>query len=195
MDYYLYSHSNANGIFYIGKGVGYRANKKHWDSRSPEWHKASKDGYTSKIEANGTEDEILSLEKIIIKSLIKQGVNLVNKIHNPIWVQSDDVLKIRSEAQLGRKHSDETKQKISDSNKGKLLSSEHKQLLSDKAKQRVGNKNPFFGKTHSKDSKKKMSASSNNSGESNPMFGKKNIGNAKRWQHYRLAKANAYVNR
>tara|TARA_B110000858_G_scaffold183477_1_gene223822 strand:- start:787 stop:1371 length:585 start_codon:yes stop_codon:yes gene_type:complete len=193
MDCYLYSHSNAGGIFYIGKGTGYRANQKHWNARSSEWHEASKDGYTSKIEAHGTESEILSLEKITIKSLVAIGVNLVNKIHNPNWVQSDEVLKIRSDAQLGRKHPDEVKQKISDYNTGKTHSDETKQKISDKAKQRTGDKNSFFGKTHSDESKQKMSASSNNAGKNNPMFGKKNIATAIRWQHYRLAKANAYI--
>ena len=90
MDYYLYSHSNADGIFYIGKGCGDRVKDKYLSTRSSEWHEASKDGYTSKIEANGTESDILSLEKIVIKSLAKQGVNLVNKFHNPNWECSDE---------------------------------------------------------------------------------------------------------
>ena len=125
MDYYLYSHSNADGIFYIGKGCGDRVRDKNLSRRSAQWHEASKDGYTSKTEANGTEADILSLEKIVIKSLLEQGVNLVNKMHNPNW--------------------------------------------------------------------------DGQRGENNPMFGRKrpdtSYDNRKRWQHYRLAKANNFHRR
>ena len=48
MDYYLYSHSNSDGIFYIGKGCGDRVREKRLALRSDEWTEASKDGYTSK---------------------------------------------------------------------------------------------------------------------------------------------------
>ena len=121
MDYYLYSHSNADGIFYIGKGCKDRARDSFLSRRKSEWHEAAKDGYTSKIEANGTEDDILSLEKVVIKSLLNQGVKLVNKVHNPDW----------SGANFGNKHTDKAKKK-----------------MSDKAKQRTGEKNNFFGKTN-----------------------------------------------
>ena len=105
MDYYLYSHSNADGIFYIGKGCNDRFKDKLLLKRSDEWHKASKDGYTSKIEANGTEADILSLEKIVIKSLVEQGVNLVNKFHNPNWrrIHSNKTKKKMSDAKIGIK--------------------------------------------------------------------------------------------
>jgi hypothetical protein len=90
MRYYLYSHSNADGIFYIGKGCDNRVKHKRFDQRSLEWHEASKDGYTYKLEANGVEDDILALEKILIKSLVEQGVKLVNKFYNPKWRLSDE---------------------------------------------------------------------------------------------------------
>lgn len=120
MDYYLYSHSNADGIFYIGKGCGDRVKHKHLASRSAEWHGASKDGYTSKIEANGTEADILSLERIVIKSLLEQGVNLVNKRHNPNWDgqrgENNPMFgKVGDKNPFfGKTHSDKTKKKISE---------------------------------------------------------------------------------
>lgn len=92
MDYYLYTHSNDSGIFYVGKGCKDRAKEKHLSRRSNEWHKAAEGGYTTKIEANGTEKDIFALEKIVIKSLVEQGIKLVNKINNPnvkiIWSDS-----------------------------------------------------------------------------------------------------------
>ena len=128
MNYYLYSHSNADGIFYIGKGCDRRFRRKHLIARSAEWHEASKDGYTSKIEANGTEADILSLERIVIKSLVEKGVNLVNKVHNPNYKRkvSAETKKKQSDATKGQIVSDETKQKLRDINTGKTYSAETK---------------------------------------------------------------------
>ena len=85
MDYYLYSHSNANGVFYIGKGTKNRA--KHLENKSDKWYNASKKGYTIKIIANGSEADIFALEKKVIRSLSEQGVNLVNKLHNVNFIR------------------------------------------------------------------------------------------------------------
>jgi len=114
MEYYLYSNTNADGIFYIGKGCGNRFKQKHLNNRSTEWHEASKDGYTTKIEANGTNADISALEKLVIKSLVKQGVNLVNKDFNPNYK---------------RPMSESHKQAISIANKGKTLSKSHLKAL------------------------------------------------------------------
>ena len=125
MDYYLYTHSNADGIFYIGKGCKYRDRAIHMTTRSKEWYKASKGGYTYKLEANGTEADILALEKAVIKSLVAQGVGLVNKIHNPTWkgasfglIRSKKTRKRMSNRmkgntqRLGKKHSLASKYKM-----------------------------------------------------------------------------------
>ena len=167
MDYYLYSHSNADGIFYIGKGCGDRVKHNFLSNRSSEGHEASKNGYLTKIEATGTEECILSAEKMYIKLLIEQGVNLVNKIHNPNFHISDEHCKKISDANLGKTLSNKTKKKISDSRLGIKFSDETKRKMSDAQ-----------------------------SGKNNNMFGKKNhgaiYGTNKRWQHFRLAKANNY---
>ena len=130
MNYYLYSHSNADGIFYIGKGCDRRFRRKHLIARSAEWHEASKDGYTSKIEANGTEADILSLERIVIKSLVEKGFSLVNKFHNPNWTFSDKVKQKIRDGVLGKKASDETKQKMSNARFGRKATDETKKRMS-----------------------------------------------------------------
>lgn len=53
--------------------------------------------------------------------------------------------------------SKERNKKISESNKNIPKSKEHKEKLSKLAKQRTGEKNPFFGKEHSKETKLKIS--------------------------------------
>lgn len=68
----------------------------------------------------------------------------------------------------GRKHSEDVKNLISEKirnyyklnvskNKGIKKSIEHRKLLSELASQRTGDKNPFYGKTHSEETKKKLS--------------------------------------
>jgi hypothetical protein len=106
MNYYLYSHSNADGIFYIGKGINGSYRKNHFlTNRSKEWTAIAEKGYTSKTEAHGTEADILALEKAVIKSLVAQGVKLVNKIHNPNWTPTAEAKKKMADVQRGRKHS------------------------------------------------------------------------------------------
>lgn len=61
----------------------------------------------------------------------------------------------------GKKHSEETKLKLSEiaksrkcsHSKGKRLSEEQRKKLSERAKLNIGEKNPFFGKTHSEKTK------------------------------------------
>tara|TARA_B100000767_G_scaffold264053_1_gene278495 strand:- start:1844 stop:2311 length:468 start_codon:yes stop_codon:yes gene_type:complete len=134
MDYYLYSHSNANGIFYIGKGCKNRKKEKRLSKRSLEWHEASKNGYTTKIEASGSEKCILLAEKMYINLLLDKGVNLVNKYHNYTWNKT-----------FSNKH----KKNLSDS----LLGA--KNYMSGL----VGNKSPIFGLKRSKTTKEKMAYS------------------------------------
>lgn len=46
---------------------------------------------------------------------------------------------------------------ISDNLKGRVFSEEHRKKLSNSAKERIGDKNPFYGKIHSSDTKDKIS--------------------------------------
>lgn len=188
MDYYLYSHSNSNGIFYIGKGCGGR--KDRYDRRSQEWYKASKNGYTTKIEANGSEKDILALEGKVIKSLIEQGVKLVNKFNNKNW----DGFKGENNNFFGKIHSKKTKKQMSGAQSGENNGMFGK-AMSDEAKQKISEYR--LGKKHSEKTKKQMSES--RLGEGNGMYGKKNprgtLANNKRWQRYRFDKANNFANR
>jgi hypothetical protein len=191
MDYYLYSHSNANGIFYIGKGCGDRSKVKRLAQRSAEWHEASKNGYTTKTEANGTNADILILEKIMIKSLIEQGVNLVNKIHNKHWTRSAENRKKVAVARLGKHLSDKSKKKISDANTG----NKHTDKAKEKISQAMSGKNhPNYGKKMNPETRKKLSAV--NTGNKYSVGVKRPdllYYNKKRGQHNKLAKANAYT--
>ena len=56
---------------------------------------------------------------------------------------------------LGRKFSEEHKKKIALSNLGQKRSLETRKKISDHAKTRIGSKNPFYGKTHSIETKEK----------------------------------------
>ena len=76
--------------------------------------------------------------------------------------------------------SEETKRKISDSNKGRtawnkgklgIYSKESLKKISDSSKKRYGEKNGFYGKKHTKESKIKMSES--RKGKGNSFYGKK----------------------
>ena len=60
-----------------------------------------------------------------------------------------------SEAKKGKKRSAETRRKISESSKGKIISLEHRQKLS---KANKGEKNHFYGKKHSSETRLKMSS-------------------------------------
>lgn len=64
----------------------------------------------------------------------------------------------------GKTHSAETRKKISDHNKGqpgpwlgKTFSIEHRRKMSENASKRIGNKNAFYGKVHSPDTRKRIS--------------------------------------
>jgi group I intron endonuclease len=65
----------------------------------------------------------------------------------------------------GRSHTDEAKKKQSarakgnSHSKGRVMGDKQRKLISEFAKKRIGNLNPFFGKKHSAETIKKISAS------------------------------------
>ena len=70
--------------------------------------------------------------------------------------QTPDQIAKRAKSNTGKKRTEETKQKISQSHQGKVmgpLSDDHKQKLSEALK---GEKNPFFGKQHDPELKRRM---------------------------------------
>jgi len=60
---------------------------------------------------------------------------------------------------LGSSHGPLTRQRISEANKGKKRSNETKRKLSDASKKRIGDKHPFWGKRHKKETLEKISNS------------------------------------
>ena len=70
--------------------------------------------------------------------------------------QTPEAIEKRAKANTGKKRSEETRRKISESNTGKIMgppSDEHRFKLSQSLK---GDKNPFYGKTHDPELKKRM---------------------------------------
>ena len=84
------------------------------------------------------------------------------KKRQPVSVETREKLRI---ANIGKKHSEEHKEKISKSLKGRVFSNEHKEKIRET---QIGEKNSFFGKTHTEEARKKMS----HKGKKNPFFGK-----------------------
>ena len=67
---------------------------------------------------------------------------------------------------LGYRHTDEAKDKMKSWHKGKKLSKEHRRKMSENTK---GENNPFYGKKHTEETRKKISGNhADVSGENNP---------------------------
>lgn len=93
-----------------------------------------------------------------------------------------------SMANKGRKFTEAHKEKISKALKGKEKSEEHCKNLSEAMKGKMqGENNPFYGKQHSEESKRKMSENhADMSGENNPFYGKKHTKEAKKKMRKKL---------
>ena len=78
--YYTYAHIrlDTNAIFYIGKGIGRRLNRK--DNRNKHWkHIAEKHGFKAiKLSEWDNEIEALNHEKVLIAYLRNKDIKLVN---------------------------------------------------------------------------------------------------------------------
>jgi group I intron endonuclease len=112
------------------------------------------------------------------------GVHLSGSL-NPMWGKrhSEKTRKLISEAlaknhgeshgNFGKVRSQETRNKISSSKtgvpnfklRGRSLTEEHKKRLSETAKTRTGERNPFFGRHHSPETKEKISAAKRQGGQ------------------------------
>lgn len=139
--HYTYAHTrNDTGkIFYIGKGIRYRANAV--TSRNQYWKNiANKHGYKIEILAYWkTAEEALDHETLLISCFKDMGYELAN-------------LTDGGEGNSGYVHTEEAKRKMSESRKN----------MPDKIRQKIsiankGERNPFFGKKHSEETRKKMS--------------------------------------
>lgn len=138
--HYTYAHirNDTGKIFYIGKGVRYRANAIK--SRNQYWQNiVDKHGYKIEILAYwNTESEAFDHEKLLISCFKDMGYKLAN-------------LTDGGDGSSGWKASEETKRKMSYARQN--MSDELRNKLSVASK---GEKNPFFGKKHSEETRKKM---------------------------------------
>lgn len=118
MNNYVYCHFRLdnNQLFYVGKGSGNRLNSK--TKRNPYWKNIVDkcNGFKSIILANNlTKKEALLFERKIIQAIKQQHGNILTNMTdggdgglNP----SPETRKKQSEAKLGKKLTEETKQKI-----------------------------------------------------------------------------------
>lgn len=136
---YCHTRNDTGKVFYIGKGVKYRANATK--SRNQYWKNiVKKYGYSIEILSYWeSEKEALNHEKLLISCFKDMGYKLAN-------------LTDGGEGSIGWNPTIETRQKMSISRKN--ISDELRKKLSDVAQ---GEKNAFYGKTHSEETKKRMS--------------------------------------
>lgn len=93
-------------------------------------------------------------------SVNKRYENLTEEDREKQW----GYMKIKGNPMQGRKHTEKSKQKMSENkkgntawNKGKTMSDNQKETLSKIASKRTGDKNSFYGKSHSEEFKEYMS--------------------------------------
>ena len=163
--FYVYVHRRATDgrVFYVGKGKGKRS--EDISNRNLYWHNiVNKHGFTAHIIIRFKQEECaFSFERALIKHYGRD--NLCN-------------LTDGGDGACGAKRSQETIEKIKiarsrqeSPNKGKKLSESHKNAISraktgtkmsddqrnDISKRTKGNLNPFFGKSHSVETRKILS--------------------------------------
>ena len=158
---YLHERLDTNTPFYVGKGTGYRLNRKK--DRNTYWHNiVNKVGFKPVILQSGlTHKQALNAEKFTIALLKKffklsnltdggdGGNGLKGELH-PLYgkPRSEEVKKRLSQALQGKsfphcssrkgmKHTEEMKQKISNALKGKKKSPEHIKNASEAFKKSV----------------------------------------------------------
>jgi len=168
---YLYRHirKDTNQVFYVGVGTGRNYERaKTKSGRNQIWHNiVGKTDYEVEIMLDELEREIaLEKEKEFIEMYgrIDLGTgtlaNLTDGGDGCVGF-SDEVKKNLSDAQKGNqkwklRKSNEHSRMLGLSNKGKKMSDEFKKRIS---KSMMGDKNHFYGKNHSEDSKRKIAIS------------------------------------
>jgi hypothetical protein len=165
-DFYTYAYLREDKTpYYIGKGKGDRACIKHWRSKS-------RGGYFTPPEKNRililknnlTEEEAFKHEIYMIAVFGRKdlGTGILRNLTDG------------GEGTSGRVVSEETKKKQSGKMKGRILLGEHKRIVSEANKRRKGEikseeirrkmseankgeKNSFYGKTHTEETRRKLS--------------------------------------
>lgn len=141
--------NNVNGKVYIGQSVSIQTrwkehinSLKRGDSRCTllqrAWNKYGEENFTFEILELCTEDMLdeIEIKYINIYNSCNQGYN------------------IESGGNVNKRLSENTKELLRQSHLGKKMSEETLKKMSES---RMGDKNPMYGKTHNKETRKKMS--------------------------------------
>lgn len=197
-NYCVYKHTSPSNKVYIGitsqkpekrwkNGYGYSRNtyfsraiqKYGWDNFT---HEILFTGLT-KEEAEKKEIELIAFYKSTNKDF---GYNIDNG-GNTIGKHSDETKNKISNALRGHHHSDESKRKMSSSLKGRTVWNKGKKCepLSDETRQKLSNalsgeKNPFYGKHHTEESRRKMSEAAKNMSDET----KRKMSEARKGKHH-----------
>jgi hypothetical protein len=124
--FYIYQHirNDNNSIFYVGKGTGYRCNQK--TGRNIYWKRVVDkcNGYSiEKVVTNLDEELALLVEMELIDKYKKLGYKLTNLSEggegSTGYKFTEEQIEKTRLANLGKKHSEETKFKMSIAKKGK----------------------------------------------------------------------------
>ena len=153
---YIHTRKTDGVIFYVGIGVPDRPYDNHHRNRAWKYC-VKKHGHNVHVLCeNLSWERACELEILMIafygRKDKKQGrlLNLTDGGEGTKGaIRSEDHKKKISMAQTGRYVGEETRQKMSKLHKGKIMSIESRQKMSDSL---TGNKNPFYGKTHKRES-------------------------------------------
>jgi hypothetical protein len=150
---YVHTRNDTNKVFYVGKGVKYRANAK--GSRNAYWHNiVNKYGHKVEILAYwDTEEEALSHERLLIACFADMGYELANlteggETSSPCQETKDKIAK----ALTGRKRTLMERQNMSIGQRNKVISPEQKAEIAKKVSAKLK------GIKRSEDFKEKMRA-------------------------------------
>lgn len=128
--YYVYRHYIGDNTFYVGKGQEGRANVTR--QRNKVWQEFAKDGY---------EIEILKYF-----NNERDALDYEHEMQEYYWSIG--------QCKACLNYTEEWRNNIRNAIKGKKRSEEYRMLLSEKIK---GENNPFFGKKHTEETKRKIS--------------------------------------
>lgn len=170
--FYVYEHwrTDKDICFYVGKGQRGRAysithRNRHHKRVMAKLHRTGFAMEVRIVQSGMTEDDAFTLEIERIAFWRGVGAKLANIAAGGIGASGRKFSEAERRAlgerkrgnknRLGAKLSDETKEKIAAAHRGKKLTPEHLAKMSDSAR---GEKNPFFGKTHTPETGAKISA-------------------------------------